>query len=58
MCNSGNWNSEGSEGFRKIIGGGFAFHVRAQRENDFRDSLVRDPGEQRIDAQLLRADMI
>jgi hypothetical protein len=58
MRDARNGHSKWSEGFRKIIGGRFAFHVRAEGENDFRDRLILNPREQRTDAELLGSNVV
>src|SRR5581483_5239375 len=47
-----------SQKLNQVTGGGFAFHVGRQSENDFRNLFAIDAFQQFPDSQILRTDVI
>src|SRR4051812_36523969 len=58
MSDSRNFQAFTREAFGEIITGCVPFDIRAQRDHDFLDRLVREPPFEVSDAQVIRLDAV
>ena len=58
MSDTGYCYTQRRERFGKVVRGRFAFDVRTQGEDDFRRRLGLHPGEQFVDSELFRTDVV
>src|SRR4029077_10383541 len=58
MSDTGYCYAQRRERFGKVVRDRFAFDVRTQGEDDFRRRLCLHPGEQFVDAELFRTDVV